>query len=350
MRRRLSEKDKLFKYVEIIEGAARRGSSLTRQLLTFARKTETPVKPVDINTITTETLHLFERSVSKELVVNTSLSTENVTVSGDEGQIQQALLNLLLNSRDAMPNGGTISITTNVTMVDAHTTSRFSAVKPGAFVTITVSDTGIGIDKALQNRVFEPFFTTKDSGTGLGLSVLYGVVQNHGGFVDFESEVGRGTTFRVYLPRALTKIHTSARQRRQRLPRGIENILVIDDEISVCEIARDMLSDLGYTVMTVYDGKAGVETYRIRQASIDLVLLDMNMPLLGGKAAFEQLRSINPGVRIIILTGYGRGVIEPPTFPGEVNGFLQKPFQLEDLATKIRQVLDKRAPATQFTT
>jgi CheY-like chemotaxis protein len=235
-------------------------------------------------------------------------------------------------------------------MVDAHTTSRFSAVKPGAFVTITVSDTGIGIDKALQNRVFEPFFTTKDSGTGLGLSVLYGVVQNHGGFVDFESEVGRGTTFRVYLPRALTKIHTSARQRRQRLPRGIENILVIDDEISVCEIARDMLSDLGYTVMTVYDGKAGVETYRIRQASIDLVLLDMNMPLLGGKAAFEQLRSINPGVRIIILTGYGRGVIEPPTFPGEVNGFLQKPFQLEDLATKIRQVLDKRAPATQFTT
>jgi DNA-binding NtrC family response regulator len=182
------------------------------------------------------------------------------------------------------------------------------------------------------------------------LSVLYGVVQNHGGFVDFESEVGRGTTFRVYLPRALTRIQTSARQRRQRLPRGIETILVIDDEISVCEIARDMLSDLGYTVITVHDGKSGVETYRIRQASIDLVLLDMNMPLLGGKAAFEQLRGINPGVRIIILTGYGRGVIEPPTFPGEVNEFLQKPFQLEDLATKIRQVLDKRAPATQFTT
>jgi CheY-like chemotaxis protein len=200
----------------------------------------------------------------------------------------------------------------------------------------------------VQSRIFEPFFTTKDHGTGLGLSVLYGVVQNHGGFVNLESELGRGTTFTMYLPQSSTKVHAAARQRRQRVPHGTENILVIDDEVSVAEIARDMLNDLGYSVTTVYDGKTGLETYRTRQASFDLVLLDMNMPLMGGREAFEKLRDINPNLRIIILTGYGKGVLERPTFTSEINEFLQKPFQLEDLATKVRQVLDVQSVESEL--
>ena len=342
MRRRLTEKSKLYKYVAIIESSARRGSSLTRQLLTFARKTETNVVPVDINTLIEETLHLFQRSVTKEIDVVTHLATESVTVSGDDGQIQQALLNIFLNARDAMPDGGTLTIGTAVTIADAHTVSQFSSIKPGPFVVITITDTGRGIERSIQNRVFEPFFTTKDSGTGLGLSVVYGVVQSHGGFINLESEVGRGSTFSVYLPRAAAAPVSAARQRRQRLPHGRENILIIDDEISVCEIARDMLAGLGYTVYVEHDGKSGVDLYRIRQATIDLILLDINMPVMGGKQTFEVLRGINPRCRIIIVTGYGREGVETSNFSSEVNGFMQKPFQLEMLALKVREVLDDR--------
>ena len=350
MRRKLSEDDKFYKYVEIIEGAARRGSSLTRQLLTFARKTETAAKTVNINALIEETLHMFERSVSKEIVVKTDLTGEVAIVTGDEGQIQQALLNLFLNARDAMSAGGTLSVSTRTIIADAHMATRFVSFKPGPFIVITVADTGSGIDKSIQGRIFEPFFTTKDNGTGLGLSVTYGVVQNHGGFINLESEIGRGSTFAVYLPRGIEPGRTEARQTRQLLPRGKENILVVDDEVSVCEIARDMLSDLGYSVVTLHDGKAGVEYYRTRQASVDLILLDMNMPLMGGTQAFERFRAISPGIRIIILTGYGRGVIETPALTTAVNGFVQKPFQVEELATRIRQVLDTRTPETELTT
>ena len=345
MRRRLTEKSKLYKYVEIIESSARRGSSLTRQLLTFARKTETIVKLVDINALIEETLHLFQRSVTKEIEVITQLAETGATVNGDDGQIQQALLNIFLNARDAMPEGGTLRVATAVTMADAHTTSKFSSIKPGQFVVITVTDNGQGIESSIQNRVFEPFFTTKDSGTGLGLSVVYGVVQSHGGFINLESEVGQGTTFSVYLPRASASAPLAARQRRQRLPHGRENILIIDDELSVCEIARDMLAGLGYTVYVEHDGKSGVDLYRIRQATIDLILLDINMPVMGGKQTFEVLRSINPRCRIIIVTGYGREGVETSNFSSDVNGFMQKPFQLEMLALKVREILDDRASA-----
>jgi len=342
MRRRLTEKARMSKYVEIIESSARRGSSLTRQLLTFARKAETFAKPVELNALITETLSLFERSVTKEIVIRTSLTDDPTTVSGDDGQIQQALLNLFLNARDAMSAGGTLTVSTTITMADAHTTSQFSSIRPGSFVEVRVSDTGHGIDKAIQNRVFEPFFTTKDNGTGLGLSVVYGVVQNHGGFINLDSEIGRGTTFSVYLPR-ISAIAPARMRRRQRLPRGAENILIIDDEISVCEIARDMLTGLGYTVLVEHDGRAGVATYRSRQAMIDLILLDINMPVMGGKDAFELLRSINSDIRIIIVTGYGKGTIETSMFSSEVNGFIQKPFELETLAMKVREALNTRA-------
>lgn len=348
MRRRMTEEEKLYKYVEIVEVAARRGSSLTRQLLTFARKTDTYTKPVDMNSVIRETVQLFERSISKNIIVEMNLTSENVLVNGDDGQIQQSLLNLLLNSRDAMPDGGTLTIHSAIVMADAHTAGQFLSVKPGAYVEVRVSDTGKGIDAMTQNRIFEPFYTTKDTGTGLGLSVLYGVVRNHGGFINLESVVGRGTTFSLYFPRSDAKILAARKQRQQRLPRGTEHILLIEDEESVSVIARDLLSDLGYTVSVVPDGQAGVDMYRTRLASIDLVLLDMNMPLMGGKETFEKLRKINPGVKIIIVTGYGKTVIDPSIFPGEVNGFIQKPFQLEDLAAKVRNALDTRTMETEF--
>jgi PAS domain S-box-containing protein len=347
MRRRLTARSNMGKYVEIIESSARRGSSLTRQLLTFARKTETIVEPVDIHQVIEETIELFRRSVTKEIAVRTVLSSDPATVSGDSGQIQQALLNLFLNARDAMPSGGTLTITTEVTAADARTTSQFSSVRPGLFVAIRVEDTGHGIPPQIQNRIFEPFFTTKDHGTGLGLSVVYGVVQNHGGFITMETTPGHGTTMTVYLPRTLADRPARARARRKRIPRGTEQILMIDDELSVCEVARDMLIEQGYTVHLAHDGEAGVEFYRSRQGMIDLILLDINMPVMGGKEAFELLRTLNPAVPIIIVTGYGREAVETSTFSSEVNGFIQKPFQLDTLAMKVRQVLDGNAVTHQ---
>jgi len=268
------------------------------------------------------------------------LSAEPATTSGDGGQIQQALLNLFLNARDAMPGGGTLTVSTEVTTADARTASQFSSVRPGPFVAVRVEDTGQGISPEIQNRIFEPFFTTKDHGTGLGLSVVYGVVQNHGGFITMESTPGHGTTMSIFLPRTLPGRSRRARAQRSRIPRGTEHILLIDDELSVCEVARDMLAELGYTVHLAHDGEAGVEFYRKRQGMIDLILLDINMPVLGGREAFDLLRALNPAVLIIIVTGYGRDALETSTFSSEVNGFIQKPFHLDTLAMKVRQVLD----------
>ena len=340
MRRHISERNKLTKYVEIIESSARRGSSLTRQLLTFARKTETITAPVDINSLLQETLDLYQRSVSKDIVVRTNLADTSLTVNGDDGQIQQALLNLFLNARDAMAGAGTLTVSTQLITADTLTGSRFSSTRPGPFVEIRVTDTGRGMPKDIQDRIFEPFFTTKDNGTGLGLSVVYGVVQNHKGFINLESVEGVGTTFTIALPHT-TGIQPEARKRRPRLPHGTEHILVIDDEAHLCEIARDILSNLGYTVYVANNGQEGVEFYKTRQASIDLILLDINMPVMSGIEAFELLRAVNPNLRIIIVSGYGKGIIDTPRFSSEVNGFVQKPFQLETLAFKVRKVLDQ---------
>ena len=341
IRRHISERNKLAKYVEIIETSAHRGSSLTRQLLTFARKTETVASPVDINSLIQETLNLYQRSVSKNIVVRANLADELLTVNGDDGQIQQALLNLFLNARDAMPEGGTLTITTRLTVADATTTSRFSSVSPGPFVEIRVNDTGRGMPPEIHDRIFEPFFTTKDNGTGLGLSVVYGVVQNHKGFIDLDTAEGKGATFSLYFPHT-AGLHPEVRKHRPRLPHGTEHILVIDDEPPVCEVARDILTNLGYTVYVANNGQEGVDFYRTRRASVDLVLLDINMPVMSGTEALELLRGINPHVRIIIVSGYGKGVIETPRFSSEVNGFVQKPFELETLALKVRKVLDQR--------
>ncbi len=341
MRRHLSDRVRLARYVEIIESSARRGSSLTRQLLTFARKNETITAPVDIHALILETVDLFQRSVTKDIEVHTNLSAEPVAVNGDDGQIQQALLNLFLNARDAMPEGGTLTIETTPMPGNAPPAGA-PAHLSGPFVEVRVIDSGRGIPRSIQDRIFEPFFTTKDNGTGLGLSVVYGVLQNHGGYISLDSQEGRGTTFSLFLPRQTMVVPGLARKRPQRLPRGSENILVIDDEPPVCEIAQDLLTSLGYTVFVAHDGREGVEFYRSRRATVDLILLDINMPVMSGTEAFEHLRKINPHVRIIIVTGYGKNAVDTPRLSSEVGGFVEKPFQIETLAFKVRKVLDQR--------
>jgi len=344
MRRQLGDDERVNKYLDIVESSSRRGSTLTRQLLTFARKTERRTNTIDLNALVTDTVQLFERGIDKRIVVEKHLSGELLATSGDEGQLQQAVLNLLTNAREAMPEGGTLRVETDGLFADARRAHEFAAVRPGPFVMVRVSDTGRGIPQDLQGRVFEPFFSTKDQGTGLGLSVVYGVAQAHGGFVTLESMPGRGTSVSLHFPRVTIKPQTP--KQHLTTPRGTEQILIIDDEDSVSEIARDMLASLGYTAYVEHDGRSGIEFYKTRSSSLALVLLDINMPVMGGKEAFREIRKLNPNARIVIVTGYGRGTIELTDFASPVNAIMQKPFQLETLAMTVRQVLDGPAIVT----
>ncbi len=344
IRKALAARSRVMKYVDIIDSSARRGAALTRQLLTFARKTERQVNAVDINALLRDTIVLFRRSVPEGAEIDLALCDDPVFVNGDEGQIQQAFLNLLMNARDALPSqGGNIRVTTEAVLADAHSVSNFSSVRPGPFVLIRIADNGKGIPGEVQQRVFEPFFTTKDQGTGLGLSVVYGVVQSHGGFIGLESIPECGTTVSVHLPRLAAALAQPSRQRK-RPPRGSETILIVDSEVSVAEIARDMLTSLGYTVYVEHEAEAGLEFYRARHDSIDLILLDAALAGAGGGATVAAFRAIRPACRIAAASGNGREGMEAFGSSGPVDAMLQKPFQEESLALTIRRVLEATEP------
>jgi PAS domain S-box-containing protein len=345
MRRKLREDFRWMKYVDLIETASRRGAALTRQLLTFARKDNPHIKLVDVNHIIEETVRLFEASTSKSIQIILSLSSEPVIVEADEGQLQQALLNLFLNSRDALENGGILNIHTRQVRIDEEFAKQFADGKPGEFVMISVADTGKGIPRHLLNRIFEPFFTTKEQGkgTGLGLSVVYGVVRSHNGYINVESEVGIGTVFTIYLPRATNGAVSVSRQKETtELVGGKEKILLVEDETAVREVGYDILEDLGYEVQIAPNGKEAIK--KIEDGHhFDLVILDMNMPKMEGKSTFEQLKKFNPTMKVLVCSGYSQAMVdEEGKFFKEVDGFLQKPYEVEEFARAVREVLDKQ--------
>ena len=343
MRRRMKETDKWFAFVDIIETAAKRGASLTRQLLTFARRSNVEVHPVDTHAILTETIHLFERSINPNITVVKNFMTGMAIVNGDEGQIQQAMLNIFINARDAMPNGGTITVETSSVQYSEQDRSTLSGeTRSGSYVVIKASDSGVGMSKEVQQRMFEPFFTTKEQGkgTGLGLSVVYGVVNGHGGYISVQSEPGKGTTFSILLPK-LPDTYTARTKRAERkIVGGKESILVVDDEETVCATISAMLSDLGYTVQSTHSGKDALEILAKRN-KVDLVLLDMTMPEMGGKEVFQKIRRMKSPAKVIISSGYSDTILGEDSFAKKVDGFLQKPYRIDDLSVKIREVLDR---------
>lgn len=343
MKRKMKKTDPWFRFADIIETAAKRGAGLTRQLLTFARKGATQFRPVMVNDIIEETLHLFERSVEKAIEIRTELAGELTVINGDDGQIQQALLNLLINARDAMPEGGTIMVKSEVLNFDDLPQKPIGESRSGEFVGVSVIDTGIGMDRQTQQHIFEPFFTTKDQGkgTGLGLSVVYGVVNSHEGFITVQSNVGKGSMFSMYFP-LLTdkeKLHRSAKNRK--LARGKEKVLVVDDEEHVGEVISGMLADLGYEVSTVQSGKEAIELLK-RKRRFDLIVLDMNMPTMGGRETFYRLKELQPEIRVIISTGYSDTSLDGSPLRQVVDGVLQKPYQMEELSQTVRAALESR--------
>ncbi len=338
---KLPSEDVNHRYVELIEKASRKAAELTNRLLGFARQGKCEVKPVDINRAIQGVVELLSASIDKNIEIKADLCKDNPFTKGDPNQLEQVLINLCVNARDAMPDGGELSIGSRLVHLDEEFVSKHLGSIPGDYVRISVSDSGMGMDEETKAKIFDPFFTTKGQGegTGLGLSMVYGIVKNHGGYLSVYSEVGKGTKFELYLP--LSKGALSQPSKRRVTARaGSESILVVDDEEMLRDLMRDILRDLGYEVMLASSGEEAVKVYHEHQGKIDLVIVDMVMPRMGGKETFQELKRIDPGVRALLASGYSQNAAAQQILDLGVKGFLHKPFSMEEISRKVREVLD----------
>ncbi|MGB5421398.1 MAG: response regulator [Desulfobacterales bacterium] len=331
----------LYENLKSIQRCVKSGANLTRQLLGFARGGKYVVKPTYINEVIDRTAHIFGRS-RKDINFHRRYNKNIWMVKVDSGQIEQVLFNLYVNAWQAMPNGGDLYLETdNIRHGKAYIETKPFSVKPGRYVKISVTDTGIGMDKKIQQRIFDPFFTTKEvgQGTGLGLASAYGIIKNHGGFITCYSEVGIGSTFNIYLPAHATKGTQSEKGVEEALG-GNETILFIDDEKMIIEVGRRMMESLGYVVVSVGKGNEALTFYRNRYEHIDLIILDMVMPYMGGKEVFNRIKEINPKAKVLLSSGYSLNGQAQEIMAQGCDGFIQKPFDTVQLSRKIREILD----------
>jgi two-component system, cell cycle sensor histidine kinase and response regulator CckA len=337
----LQEDSPLLPKVQAIQQAADRATMLTRQLLAFSRKQLLELKVVDMNAIVTDMERLLGPLIGENIELMTRLAPGVGQTRADAGQLEQVIMNLVVNAKDAMPSGGKILIQTSEAKLDA-TRPEHSLITSGSYILLTVSDTGVGMNKETQSRIFEPFFTTKEQGkgTGLGLSTVYGIVKQSGGYIFAESELGRGTTFLIYLPRvAETAEHSAARQLAQPPTGGSETVLLVEDEASVRELVRDTLTIRGYRVIEAADGVAGMKLMETYPDNIDILITDVVMPGMSGRELALRVSAARPSIKVLYLSGYTEdaiiheGVLDPGT------AFLQKPFTLHGLARKVREIL-----------
>ncbi len=343
VKRKLSTRDKIYQSIEAIERSAQRAAELTKQLLGFARRGKYQVRPIDCNALIQEIVLILQRTIDPRIAIEVDPDLRLSLIEGDEAQIQQALMNICLNARDAMPKGGTLKIASRNQRMVPDQASRQRGMKEGSYIRLTLSDTGMGMISEVRDRIFEPFFTTKakGQGTGLGLSMVYGIIQNHGGMIEVQSHTGLGSTFTVFLPAV-----ASAALNGEELPpvpdshQGQETILLVDDEEIIRELGIDILEDRGYRVFSASEGKEAVRIYREGIRDIDLVILDVMMPGIGGKETYRLLRAINPQVKVLLSSGYSTNGEVGEILKQGVSGFVQKPYREEELAAKVREVLD----------
>ena len=326
--------------------AGERAAALTHQLLAFSRQRGPAPKVLDLNAVVTGITTLLGRLIGADVRLEVRLSPDTGPVLADGGQLEQVLMNLAVNARDAMPEGGTLTVATGNAGLDAADLRPYPGQRPGRYSVLTVSDTGVGMDEATLARVFEPFFTTKgEKGTGLGLATVYGIVHGSGGHVEVASEAGRGTTFRIYLPQVEGGAAPGpAAAPSAELPRGRETVLLAEDEGGVRALARHVLSECGYTVLEAADGEEALRVAAAHAGPIDLLATDVVMPRLGGRELAERLLPKRPGTRLLYLSGYANDPLLSQGVTGGPAGFLQKPFMPRDLAQKVREVLDRCRP------
>jgi two-component system cell cycle sensor histidine kinase/response regulator CckA len=334
--------DPNYKKLKTIEKQIESGSKLTSQLLGYARKGTYELKPINLNYLVKNSAEIFGRT-RKDISIKLELSPDLLSIEADGNQIEQILWNLYVNAADAMPEGGDFIIKTFKT--DHIKTGRNSIFtpKPGKYVLLTVTDTGIGMDKKTQERIFDPFFTTKEMGrgTGLGLASVYGIIKSHNGYIDVESKKGEGTTFSIYLP-ASEKIVKNTVHLPKTVVKGTETVLLIDDEELVLDVGKDLLETMGYRVLSARDGQEAIEVYKKNQDKIDIIILDMIMPNLSGGKVYDELKEINADVKILLSSGYSIDGQASAILQRGCNGFIHKPFSINELSGKLREILEKK--------
>jgi two-component system cell cycle sensor histidine kinase/response regulator CckA len=332
--------DAHYKALKKIEMLVDKGAQLTKQLLAVAGKGMYEVKPITVDRILIETCDVFA-TINDEITVHRELAEDLWRIEADQSQIEQALWNLFMNAADAMPGGGELYVKTmNVTPKDME--GRTPNPKPGNFIRVSLEDTGTGMDRETRERLFDPFFSTKElhSGTGLGLAFVHGVIKAHGGYIDIDSEKGKGTAFDIYLP-ALNGKNAREKEFEQVMLRGNECLLLIDDEEMILDVWKDMLSRLGYEVLLAGSGKEALRIYEKNKEKIALVVLDMIMPNMSGGETYDRLREQNPDVKVLLSSGYSIDDQTTEILNRGCNGFIQKPFTVTGLSRKLREILDQ---------
>jgi PAS domain S-box-containing protein len=349
VRLRLAPSDPLLEFVKMIEQSAARGSDLTRQLLDLARQGKCESVPIRVGEVLGRVVKIITSTFDRRIQVQTRVESGPLWVDANPAQLEQAILNLCINARDAMPEGGVLALESSQVTISEHDSSRPSRCLPGNYARITVRDTGVGIAPQLLGRIFDPFFTTKEpgKGSGLGLSMVYGMASSAGGFVHVESEVGRGSSFSVHLPLRAPPAERKRAAKCSAIEAGSGTVLVVDDEPMVLAFVEEGLKRLGYQVLTAVDGRQACEVYSSHSQQIDMVLLDMVMPGTTGLEACRRLRAINPNVKVILSSGYTSGeVVREAGLAGAI-GFIGKPYSLEELSGVLRrpESLNPRASA-----
>jgi two-component system, cell cycle sensor histidine kinase and response regulator CckA len=344
---RLGKEPALRAPAQEIASAAERASSLTRQLLAFSRKQMLAPKILDLNGVVTENLKMLTRMIGEDIDLVMVPGTTLGAVRADAGQIDQVIMNLAINARDAMPSGGKLTLETSNVLLDEDYARYHAPLRPGDYVMLAISDTGVGMDSETQSHIFEPFFTTKGpKGTGLGLSTVYGIIKQSGGYIWVYSEVGKGTTFKIYLPRVASTGETAAllpaAMEAHKAEPGTETILVVEDEANLRYLARQYLEKQGYKVIEAADGAVAMQIVVAHEGVIHLLLTDVIMPGMNGRELAQRVSEMRPNVKVLYMSGYTENVIgHNGTLDAGVR-LLQKPFNLRDLKDKVREVLDAK--------
>jgi len=331
--------------VQNIESSARKAGVMVSKLLSFARRDAHEVLPLNLNDVITDSVKLFEGVLNKRIGLKVDLSGNISPIEGDPNQLEQVIMNLMVNARDAMPDGGLMTVRTAVAELGKSDLDIPADIEPGKYVMLSVSDTGSGIPKEIMGRIFDPFFTTKEKGkgTGLGLATVYGIVKDHKGYISVRSEVGKGTSFDIYLPSS-SKTAFRISPPQSFAVEGNENILVIDDDREVLNFIRDILESHGYTVMPANNPLTAVDTFKNLAARIQLVITDVMMPLMEGTELIKNLRTIKPNTKIVVVSGYSNDTIQKEKM---ADAFIKKPFEGIELLSTVRKLLDtetRRSP------
>jgi len=340
----LREGDPLRADVEAIRSAGERGAQLTRQLLAFSRKQILQPTVLSLNTVIADMQSMLRRLLGEDVTLACALADDLGSVRADRGQIEQVLLNLAVNARDAMPGGGTLTIATRNVELDEAYAQQHPSVMPGPYVMLSISDTGLGMDEATQARIFEPFFTTKgpERGTGLGLSTVWGIVKQSGGSIEVHSEVGKGTTFRIYLPRVEGAPDTDRTVLAAAVRGAGETILIVEDDEGLRHLAARTLTSVGYRVLTAANAEDALLLVERFDGPIRLMLTDLVMPGMSGRDLAERLREMRPETKVLYTSGYTDDVILQHAVLDDAVQFISKPYAVADLKRRVREVLDRQ--------